>query len=69
LTCVDRDRPCHSTDRHDLVVRHSGFLRWQRALTRSRSPGHRYVTPVTDLERSRVLFTADDQRHENLDTF
>jgi Transposase len=30
---------------------------------------HQYVTVVTDLDRSRVLFVADDRRRESLDGF
>ena len=30
---------------------------------------HRYVTVVTDLERSRVLYVADDRGRESLDGF
>jgi transposase len=30
---------------------------------------HEYVTVVTDLDRSRVLYVADDRRHESLDGF
>jgi transposase len=30
---------------------------------------HQYVTVVTDLERSRVLYVADDRRQESLDAF
>ena len=30
---------------------------------------HQYVTVVTDLDRSRVLFVADDRRRESLDAF